>query len=165
MPLGAKIGKNKKPPQALPAKEVPLLYSFQLRSQAHHYCKMKMKSHPFVWRLFPYELPPAELRSALKISRSTEHRLLKSGLPCIGGGRLRRYDPEAAIGWFRTYAHQANTSKVLLAPGDYRCVRCDFQGTIQQPMAPGPCPQCGTRQIPIRVDGFEFPGDTSHQFR
>ncbi len=104
-------------------------------------------------------LTPTELRSTLKISRSTEHRLLRSGMPSICKGRLRRYDTEASIGWFRTYAHQADTSSNMLAPGDYRC-RCGFEGTIQQPMAPGPCPQCGTRQIPIRVDGFEFPGDT-----
>ncbi len=113
-------------------------------------------------------LRPAELRSALKISRSTEHRLLKSGLPCIGGGRLRRYDQEAAVEWFRTHAHRTDTSRNLLAPGDYRCRQCGFAGTLQKAIVStqmAPCPNCSTRDIPIRVDGFAFPGDTSHQFR
>ena len=66
-------------------------------------------------------LTPTELRTTLKISRSTEHRLLKSGMPSIGGGRLRRYDPEAAVQWFGTFAHQINTSKNMLEPGDYAC--------------------------------------------
>jgi hypothetical protein len=95
-------------------------------------------------------LTPTELRTTLKISRSTEHRLLKNGMPSLGGGRLRRYDPEATVEWFRQHAHETTTSKNMLAPGDYRC-GCGFLGTVQQPMAPGACPQCGTRQIPRRV--------------
>ncbi len=59
-------------------------------------------------------LKPSELRHTLKISRSTEHRLLKSGMPSIGGGRLRRYEEEAAIEWFRHYSHPPNTTSNML---------------------------------------------------
>ncbi len=45
-------------------------------------------------------LTPTELRDILRISGSTEHRLLKSGMPSIGGGRLRRYDQGEAAEWF-----------------------------------------------------------------
>ncbi len=95
-------------------------------------------------------LRPAELRSALKISRSTEHRLLKSGMPSIGWGRLRRYDQGAAVEWFRTHAHRTDTSSNMLTPGDYRC-RCGFEGTIQEPMTPSPCPRCGSADFPEKV--------------
>jgi len=43
-------------------------------------------------------LTPTELRHTLKISHSTEHRLLKSGMPSIGGGRLRRRIPYVKVG-------------------------------------------------------------------
>jgi len=38
-----------------------------------------------------------ELQILLKISRSTYHRLLDSGLPTIGSGRLRRHPLKAAL--------------------------------------------------------------------
>jgi len=98
-------------------------------------------------------LKPAELRHTLKISRSTEHRLLKSGMPSIGGGRLRRYEEEAAIEWFRNY--QPNTTSNVLEAGDYLCGQCRFEGTISEPFEAtrlGPCPRCGSRERPIRVD-------------
>jgi len=98
-------------------------------------------------------LTPTELRHTLKISRSTEHRFLKHGMPSVSSGRLRRYDETAVVEWFRQHAHQAHTSSNMLAPGDYRC-GCGFEGTIQQPMAPGPCPRCGTRARPIRVNAL-----------
>jgi len=90
-------------------------------------------------------LTSTELRHTLKISRSTEHRLLKSGMPSIGGGRLRSYDQEVAIEWFRTHAHQATTSSTMLEPGDYQCPGCGFQGSIQTAIAAtkglGPAPR------------------------
>jgi hypothetical protein len=98
-------------------------------------------------------LTPTELRRTLKISRSTEHRLLKSGMPCISSGRLRRYDPETAVAWFSQYAHQ-NTSKKMLAPGDYQCPRCGTQGIIQEPCVPGPCRHCGSRATPVRIIAY-----------
>ncbi|MBA3965147.1 MAG: helix-turn-helix domain-containing protein [Nitrospirales bacterium] len=109
-------------------------------------------------------LKPSELRNTLNISRSTEHRLLKNGMSAIGVGRLRRYDQEAAIEWFRT--HGTDTSRNLLAPGDFRCSQCGFAGTLQKAIVStqmAPCPNCRTRDIPIRVDSFEFPGDTKQQ--
>jgi predicted Zn-ribbon and HTH transcriptional regulator len=101
-------------------------------------------------------LTPTELRTTLKISRSTEHRLLKNGMPSIGAGRLRRYEEEAAVEWFRTYAHQATTSKNMLAPGDYRCA-CGFEGTLEKATTPGPCPRCGSREMPGRVTLHPLP--------
>lgn len=74
-------------------------------------------------------LKPAELRNTLRISKSTENRLFRSGIPSLGKGRLRRYDKEAAIEWFRTHAHQT-TSKKLLDPGDYRCGQCGYEASI-----------------------------------
>jgi len=38
-----------------------------------------------------------ELRTLLKISRSTYYRLLDSGLPTIGSGQLRRHPLKAAL--------------------------------------------------------------------
>ena len=99
-------------------------------------------------------LTPTELRDTLRISKSTEHRLLKNGMPSIGGGRLRRYDPETAVEWFRTHGHETTTSKPMLEPGDYQC-ECGFKGTLRKPMPIlqlGACPQCGTRDIPRRVN-------------
>lgn len=97
-------------------------------------------------------LKPAELRHTLRISRSTEHRLLKSGMPSIGGGRLRRYDQDAAVEWFRNHAQQPDALTRVLAPGDYQCGECGFQGSIQRPTVPGPCPQCGSTATPEKVD-------------
>jgi hypothetical protein len=104
-------------------------------------------------------LTPSELRHTLKISRSTEHRLFNNGMPSIGGGRLRRYDQEAAVEWFRSHAHQSTTSTNILAPGDYQCGTCGFQGSIQQPTVPGPCPQCGSTDFPRRVNSSKLIGD------
>ena len=101
-------------------------------------------------------LTPTELRHTLKISRSTEHRLLKSGMPSIGGGRLRRYEEEAAVEWFSQHAHERTTSRNVLAPGDYRC-GCGFEGSLRQAMPTtqlGTCPQCGTREMPRRVNAL-----------
>ena len=42
-------------------------------------------------------LKPAELRHTLKISRSTESRFLKHGMPHINSGKLRRYDEALAV--------------------------------------------------------------------
>lgn len=95
-------------------------------------------------------LKPAELRDTLRISRSTEHRLLRSGMPSIGVGRLRRYDQEAAVEWFRTHAHETTTSRAALTPGLYQCPGCGFQGHIQKPMVPGPC-RCGSKATPVRI--------------
>ena len=96
-------------------------------------------------------LTPTELRDTLRISKSTEHRFLKNGMPSIGGGRLRRYEQEAAVEWFRQHAHETNTSKNILAPGLYQCPGCGFQGHIQKPMVPGPC-RCGSRDRPVRIN-------------
>ena len=100
-------------------------------------------------------LTPTEFRHTLKISRSTEHRLLKNGMPSIGGGRLRRYDPDAAVEWFRTHAHPTNTSSTMLEPGDYQCRGCHYEATIPEPIEAtrlGQCPQCGLKERPIRVN-------------
>ena len=50
-------------------------------------------------------LTPTELRHTLKISRSTEHRFLKHGMPSVNSGRLRRYVQDEAIEWFRNFAY------------------------------------------------------------
>ena len=92
-------------------------------------------------------LKPAELRHTLKISRSTEHRLLKSGMPSIGGGRLRRYEEEAAIEWFRNY--QPNTTSNVLQAGDYKCRECHFAATLDEATERSKiraCPQCGAEK-------------------
>ena len=59
-------------------------------------------------------LTPTELRDTLRISRSTEHRLLKSGMPSIGAGRLRRYDERATVEWFGAHARQRTLAGILL---------------------------------------------------
>ncbi len=61
-------------------------------------------------------LKPTELRATLNISKSTEHRLLKDGLPCLGAGRLRRYDERAAVEWFgnHNYSFPPDLASALL---------------------------------------------------
>ncbi len=78
-------------------------------------------------------LKPSELRNTLNISRSTEHRLLKNGMSAIGVGRLRRYDQEAAIEWFRT--HRTDTSRNLLAPGTIDAASVDLQARCKRPLS------------------------------
>jgi len=93
-------------------------------------------------------LKPSELRHTLKISRSTENRLLKSGMPSIGGGRLRRYEEEAAIEWFRNY--QPKTTSDVLQAGDYVCRKCRFTATLDEATERSKirtCPQCGAEKV------------------
>ena len=61
-------------------------------------------------------LTPAELRRILKFSKSTEHRLLKNGMPALSSGRLRRYDEAAVVEWFRThnYSPPPNLAATML---------------------------------------------------
>ena len=95
-------------------------------------------------------LTSQELMGALKISRSTLHRLKRRGLPTVGSGKLIRYDPAQTMEWFRNHAHQPNTSATMLAPGDYRCGHCGFEGTLLKALyraRAGPCPKCGGQDI------------------
>lgn len=96
-------------------------------------------------------LSSQELRDTLRISRSTLYRLKQAGMPCIGGGRLTRYDQETALEWFCTHAHQLHTT-TLLPPGEYACRTCSFTGIIAKPTRPGRCPQCGSTALPQRLD-------------
>ena len=61
-------------------------------------------------------LTPTELRATLKFSKSTEHRLLKHGMPSLSSGRLRRYDEAAVVEWFRNhnYSPPPNLAATLL---------------------------------------------------
>ena len=89
-----------------------------------------------------------ELMHALKVSRSTLHRLKKMGLPTVGGGKLARYDPERALEWFNEHWHQTKAATTMLAAGDYQCPTCNFQGIIQTDIAAtkiGACQNCGSR--------------------
>ncbi len=107
-----------------------------------------------------------DLMRALRISRSTLYRLKKRGLPTVGGGKLARYDSEQALEWFHWYSHQTNTPTNILAAGDYRCGTCGFEGTLPVAIAltqRGPCPQCGSRDIPVRVNDHSS-ADTIRKF-
>ena len=42
----------------------------------------------------------AQLRSYLNISRSTLYRMIQDGIPCIGEGRLRRFDRDEVVQWY-----------------------------------------------------------------
>ena len=44
-----------------------------------------------------------ELLSVMKISRSTLSRLLHQGMPHYAEGRLRRYDLEKVLVWFKAF--------------------------------------------------------------
>ena len=93
-----------------------------------------------------------ELMRALRVSRSTLHRLKKMGLPTIGGGKLARYDPEKAIEWFDRNSHLTHAPEKL-SVGDYRC-GCGFEATLREARAPaqlGACPRCGTREMPVKM--------------
>ena len=99
-------------------------------------------------------LTPHELCDSLRISRSTLHRLKKAGLPSIGRGRLARFDLDTTLKWYDEFSDQTHAPQ-LLPPGTYQCPTCGFQGTSTKGIVPtrvAPCPQCGIRQIPIRVN-------------
>jgi len=91
-------------------------------------------------------LKPSELRRTLKISRSTESRFLKRGMPHINSGKLRRYNEMLVVEWFAQYSQETTPAITLLDPGHYRCKQCNFLGTVHVSSPAGPCPQCGTRQ-------------------
>ncbi len=105
-------------------------------------------------------LTSQELMKALKISRSTLVRLKKKGLPMVGAGKLARYNPEQALQWFHAHTQPPSISPKILPPGDYQCGECGFQGSIQRPTVPGHCPQCGSTDLPRRVNGLERIGDS-----
>jgi len=93
-------------------------------------------------------LTPTELRRTLKISRSTESRFLKHGMPHINSGRLRRYVQDEAIEWFRNY--QPKTTSDVLQAGDYVCQKCRFTATLDEATERSKirtCPQCGAEKV------------------
>jgi excisionase family DNA binding protein len=45
-------------------------------------------------------LTAKELMALLRISRSTLYRLADAGMPCIGYGKLRRFDRDAVLQWY-----------------------------------------------------------------
>ena len=92
-----------------------------------------------------------ELCATLRISKSTLNRLKKAGLPSIGRRRLARFDLDLTIKWYDGFSTRTQVPE-MLPVGDYECRVCGYEAIIEMPMTPGPCPKCGTRQIPIRVD-------------
>jgi len=93
-------------------------------------------------------LKPAELRHTLKISKSTESRFLKHGMPHINSGRLRRYDEMAVVEWFRNY--QPKTTSDVLQAGHYVCRKCRFTATLDEATERSKirtCPQCGAEKV------------------
>ena len=95
-------------------------------------------------------LTSQELMHALKVSRSTLHRLKKMGLPTVGGGKLVRFDPVQALEWFDQNSHLTSAPE-MLPVGDYACRGCGYEARIEMPMAPGPCPRCGSKERPVRI--------------
>lgn len=49
-------------------------------------------------------LTEPELRGYLSYSASTIQRLRKRGLPCVGSGRLRRYNLRVVLRWLAEHA-------------------------------------------------------------
>lgn len=98
---------------------------------------------------------PHELCDALRISRSTLHRLRKAGLPSIGSGRLARFDQDAVLGWYDRYSHQTTPATTMLFVGVYGCRECHYAATISEPTDVTrlqECPQCGSRKRLEKVD-------------
>ena len=94
-----------------------------------------------------------ELCDTLRISRSTLHRLKKSGLPSIGTGRLKRFDLDTTLKWYDEFSDQTHAPQ-LLPPGEYQCRTCGFQGTSNKAIAltqVAPCPKCNSKEVPLRV--------------
>jgi excisionase family DNA binding protein len=105
-----------------------------------------------------------ELLAFLRISRATAYRLLADGLPCIGAGRLRRFDREAVLRWWKgepetqrdrqgpLQATPPAAPSPLLASGVYECAACHGRGTLREPLPAERvrCPRCGHREV-VRV--------------
>jgi hypothetical protein len=81
-----------------------------------------------------------EVRGILKVSKATYHRLLSAGLPSIGNGRLRRFEPDATWRWFTHYARSPR-----IPARTYACVRCRIWWTIPPRVSPKAvrCRACG----------------------
>jgi hypothetical protein len=76
--------------------------------------------------------------------------LMAVGLPYVRVGAHRRFNPATVDHWLRTLRH----GETVLPPGDYRCLRCGWLGTVPQSVRLqdlGPCPQCGTKGRVARI--------------
>ena len=94
---------------------------------------------------------PHELCDALRISRSTLHRLKKAGLPAIGNGRLARFDLDSSLKWYDEFSDRTHAPEKL-PPGIYKCPACEIEGVIAELAVPGRCLNCNSQARPIRVN-------------
>jgi excisionase family DNA binding protein len=92
-------------------------------------------------------LSTKELIALLGISRSTIHRLMEEGLPCLKVGHQNRFLKEEVIEWFKERDEAENEPPTMLPEGNYRCLECDLVGNVSKPMPLSNlcCPQCGTQ--------------------
>ncbi|MBT6396366.1 MAG: helix-turn-helix domain-containing protein [Nitrospinaceae bacterium] len=98
-------------------------------------------------------LSTKELMALLGISRSTIHRLMEVGLPCLKVGGQNRFPKEEVIEWLKEREEVAGVATAILPEGSYRCISCGLVGNVNKPMSLSNlcCPQCGTQSQVERV--------------
>jgi excisionase family DNA binding protein len=93
-----------------------------------------------------------EMMSYLKISRATLYRLLATGMPSLGRGRLRRFNPEVVARWYLERAGKRTPPRV---PGSYRCPKCGGWWMTARQVE---CACGGTRILVKSLETMERPG-------
>ena len=100
-------------------------------------------------------LTAKEVRSLLKVSRTTVNRMVGDGTPCIGAGRLRRFPLDGLLAWYagESESEVASTSEPIMLPaGIYACAGCGFQAAFREPIRVdrmGACKACGGHAVRI----------------
>jgi excisionase family DNA binding protein len=89
----------------------------------------------------------------LGISRSTIHRLMEEGLPCLKVGHQNRFPKEEVIEWLKEREKAEMEPPTMLSEGNYRCLECDLVGNVNKPMPLSNlcCPKCGAQSQVERV--------------
>jgi excisionase family DNA binding protein len=98
-------------------------------------------------------LSTKDLMALLGISRSTIHRLMEEGLPCLKVGHQNRFPKEEVIEWLKEREKAEMEPPTMLSEGNYRCLECDLVGNVNKPMPLSNlcCPKCGAQSQVERV--------------
>mgnify|MGYP000730307534 CR=1 FL=1 len=75
-------------------------------------------------------LSTKELMALFGISRSTIHRMMEEGLPCLKVGHQNRFPKEEVIEWLKE-RDEVVSEITILTEGYYRCISCSLVGNVK----------------------------------
>lgn len=98
-------------------------------------------------------LTTKQLMDILQISRSSIHRWIEQGMPCIKAGSLNRFSMTEVLDWLGNGQEKNDTQdnskpteekEIIIQPGVYRCQRCGWVGPNEapRPLSGISCPRC-----------------------